>query len=171
MSQIVEIVASRQASPNQPAATAAPAAMPVINANQVTPFAVIQHTLAGEGRLSYEGRQLPLGPGETMLVTIPHEHRYFLPPGGHWRFFYLVLQGREALRPTRQRAAEPSGVLTSARRLIRPVAGKPANRLNRHGGNAHGICSDGPGSRGRRIGGSWQAHADLGEGGADVRAR
>ena len=64
----------------------------------LTPFAVIQHTLAGEGRLDYEGRLLPLRAGDTMLVTIPHEHRYFLPPGGSWSFFYLVLQGQEALR-------------------------------------------------------------------------
>lgn len=64
----------------------------------LTPFAVLQHTLAGEGRLDYEGRVLMLRPGDTMLVTIPHDHRYFLPPGGDWSFFYMVLQGQEALR-------------------------------------------------------------------------
>jgi len=54
--------------------------------------------LAGAGALSYEGRPLNVGPGETMLVTIPHEHRYFLPPGGRWSFFYLVVTGQEAMR-------------------------------------------------------------------------
>ncbi len=62
-----------------------------------TPFVVVQHTLAGEGRLDYEGRRLTLGPGTTMLVHVPHRHRYFLPPDGDWRFFFLVLTGREVL--------------------------------------------------------------------------
>jgi AraC-like DNA-binding protein len=64
----------------------------------LTPFAVIQHTLAGAGRLDHEGRRFTLGPGDTMVVTIPHAHRYFLPPGGDWTFFYLVVSGQEALR-------------------------------------------------------------------------
>lgn len=64
----------------------------------LTPFAVIQHTLAGEGGLEYEGRRLSVPSGETMLVTIPHDHRYFVPMGRSWRFFYLVLTGQEALR-------------------------------------------------------------------------
>lgn len=64
----------------------------------LTPFAVIQHTLAGAGALTYEGRALAVETGETMLVTIPHDHRYFVPPRGSWRFFYLVLTGQEALR-------------------------------------------------------------------------
>ena len=68
----------------------------------LTPFAVIQHTVAGAGGLIYEGRQLGIGPGETMLVTIPHEHRYFLPAGGKWSFFYLVLTGQEAVRLVRE---------------------------------------------------------------------
>jgi AraC-like DNA-binding protein len=64
----------------------------------LTPFVVIQHTLEGQGMLIHEDRLFPLLPGETMLVTIPHAHRYFLPPGGRWRFFFLVLQGQEVLR-------------------------------------------------------------------------
>jgi AraC-like DNA-binding protein len=64
----------------------------------LTPFAVIQHTLAGAGVLSYEGRTMPLAAGTTMLVTIPHDHRYFLPTGGEWTFFYLVLSGQEIMR-------------------------------------------------------------------------
>jgi len=64
----------------------------------LTPFAVIQHTVAGAGLLDHEGRRFTLGPGDTMVVTIPHAHRYFLPPGGDWTFFYLVVSGQEALR-------------------------------------------------------------------------
>jgi AraC family transcriptional regulator len=64
----------------------------------LTPFAVIQHTVAGRGVLEHEGRRYGLAPGDTMVVTIPHAHRYFLPPDGDWTFFFLVVSGQEALR-------------------------------------------------------------------------
>ena len=53
-----------------------------------TPFVVLQHTLSGEGRLDFENRSYTLSAGTTMLVRVPHRHRYFLPPGSSWRFFY-----------------------------------------------------------------------------------
>jgi AraC-like DNA-binding protein len=62
------------------------------------PFLVLQHTTYGEGRLDWGAARLRLTPGQTMLVTIPHAHRYWLPPGGHWEYFWLILTGREALR-------------------------------------------------------------------------
>lgn len=62
------------------------------------PFLVIQHTTYGEGRLDWGAARLRLTPGQTMLVTVPHAHRYWLPPGGHWEYFWLILTGREALR-------------------------------------------------------------------------
>ena len=62
------------------------------------PFLVIQHTTYGEGRLDHAGMSYRLGPGQTMLVTIPHPHRYWLERGGHWEYFWMVLTGREALR-------------------------------------------------------------------------
>ena len=65
------------------------------------PFLVIQHTTFGEGRLDHAGVQYRLTPGKTMLVTMPHAHRYFLERGGHWEYFWLVLNGREALRLAR----------------------------------------------------------------------
>lgn len=64
----------------------------------LTPFAVIQHTLAGQGQLDYEGRRYPLAAGDTMLVGIPHGHKYFYAGGAPWRFFFLVVSGQEALR-------------------------------------------------------------------------
>ncbi|MDB5561704.1 MAG: AraC family transcriptional regulator [Hyphomicrobiales bacterium] len=64
----------------------------------MTPFVVIQHTLSGQGVLSYDGRTVPLDAGDTMLVTIPHNHRYFVERGGDWRFFYVVLSGQEVMR-------------------------------------------------------------------------
>jgi AraC-like DNA-binding protein len=62
------------------------------------PFSVLQHTIAGEGRLTYERQTWRIGPGETMLVVIPHHHRYWVEPGGSWEFFWIAMAGREALR-------------------------------------------------------------------------
>lgn len=67
-----------------------------------SPFLVIQHTVLGEGRLDYAGTVHRLTPGRTMLVTMPHAHRYFLERGGHWEYFWLLLNGREALRLARE---------------------------------------------------------------------
>ncbi|UYO01041.1 MAG: AraC family transcriptional regulator [Devosia sp.] len=66
------------------------------------PFLVIQHTTFGEGRLDYGGAQYRLSPGQTMIVTTPHAHRYWLERGGHWEYFWLLLNGREALRLARE---------------------------------------------------------------------
>lgn len=72
------------------------------------PFLVIQHTTYGEGRLDYAGAGYRLVPGQTMLVTMPHAHRYWLERGGHWEYFWMVLNGREALRLARE-VLEASG--------------------------------------------------------------
>jgi AraC family transcriptional regulator len=66
------------------------------------PFLVIQHTTLGEGRLDFAGAHHRLRPGSTMLVTMPHAHRYWLERGGHWEYFWLLLNGREALRLARE---------------------------------------------------------------------
>ncbi|NGP18772.1 AraC family transcriptional regulator [Devosia aurantiaca] len=66
------------------------------------PFLVIQHTTLGEGRLDFAGTQYRLTPGRTMLVTMPHAHRYWLDRGGEWEYFWLLLNGREALRLARE---------------------------------------------------------------------
>jgi AraC family transcriptional regulator len=73
------------------------------------PFAVIQHTLSGEGRLDFAGARYRLRPGQTMVVLIPHAHIYYLQRGGEWDYFWLILRGREALRLARavQAAAGP----------------------------------------------------------------
>lgn len=66
------------------------------------PFLVIQHTLVGEGRLDFAGTQYRLTPGQTMALSLPHAHRYWLERGGHWEYFWMVLNGREALRLARE---------------------------------------------------------------------
>ncbi|RKP46675.1 AraC family transcriptional regulator [Pararobbsia silviterrae] len=62
------------------------------------PFSVLQHCIAGEGRLNYERHHWRIRPGETMLVVIPHPHRYWVDEGGRWEFFWIAMTGREALR-------------------------------------------------------------------------
>lgn len=81
------------------------------------PFLVIQHTTYGEGRLDYAGASHRLGPGQTMLVTMPHAHRYWLERGGHWEYFWMVLNGREALRLARE-------ILDSTGPVLRPTKGQ-----------------------------------------------
>ncbi len=75
------------------------------------PFLVIQHTILGEGRLDFGGARYRLGAGQTMLVTMPHAHRYWLERGGHWEYFWFVLSGREALRLAREVLAVAGPVL------------------------------------------------------------
>lgn len=37
-------------------------------------------------------------PGETLLLLIPHNHRYWLEDGKEWEFFWISMNGEEALR-------------------------------------------------------------------------
>lgn len=67
-----------------------------------SPFVVVQHTLLGEGRLDFGGVRYRLTPGQTMVLSMPHAHRYWLERGGHWEYFWMLLNGREALRLTRE---------------------------------------------------------------------
>ncbi len=66
-------------------------------------FSLFQYTLAGEGVLRFEDREMRIHPGDLMLLTIPHDHRYYLPHDAkHWQFIYVILQGREPFRITRE---------------------------------------------------------------------
>ncbi len=65
------------------------------------PFALIQHTISGRGELDFDGTRHALGPGDTMLLSLPHRHRYWLAPGQSWEYFWITLNGREALRIVR----------------------------------------------------------------------
>ncbi len=62
------------------------------------PVALLQYTLSGRGHLDYEGTRRTVEPGQAMLLTIPHDHCYFVRPPDRWEFAYLVLHGREVLR-------------------------------------------------------------------------
>jgi AraC-like DNA-binding protein len=63
-----------------------------------TPFTVLQHTIAGEGRLRYEHRNYKLATGDTLLVLVPHNHRYWLEHDQRWEYFWISMNGEEALR-------------------------------------------------------------------------
>lgn len=63
-----------------------------------TPFTVLQHTVSGAGNLRFERRRYRVQAGETMLVIIPHNHRYWLEPGGRWEYFWISMYGQEAIR-------------------------------------------------------------------------
>jgi len=65
------------------------------------PFLVIQHTLAGRGQLDFAGTRHTLTEGETMVLSFPHANRYWLARGDSWEYFWLILNGREALRIAR----------------------------------------------------------------------
>jgi AraC-like DNA-binding protein len=63
-----------------------------------TPFAVLQYTISGQGNLRYEDKVHRVREGELMLVLIPHNHRYWVDDGGRWEFFWITMNGDEALR-------------------------------------------------------------------------
>lgn len=87
------------------------------------PFLVIQHSVLGEGRLEYEGVRYRLRPGQCMLVTMPHAHRYWLERGGEWEYFWLLLSGREALRLAREVLAVAGPVLEPEAAVVERLAG------------------------------------------------
>ncbi|NLS16448.1 AraC family transcriptional regulator [Rhizobium sp. P40RR-XXII] len=63
-----------------------------------TPFTVLQHTISGTGRLRYESRNYRVNSGDTLLVLVPHNHRYWLEKGERWEYFWISMNGEEALR-------------------------------------------------------------------------
>ena len=71
----------------------------------LTPFTVLQHTVAGAGNLQYERRRYRLRPGDTMLVIVPHNHRYWVEDGGRWEFFWRISECPDHghIRPNRPR--------------------------------------------------------------------
>ena len=85
-------------------------------------FTVLQHTVAGSGQLRYERRTMRLRAGETMLVTIPHDHRYWVEDGGRWEFFWISMSGQEALRIHREILAAVGPVVKLRPATIEQIA-------------------------------------------------
>ncbi|MFW8609335.1 AraC family ligand binding domain-containing protein [Rhizobium beringeri] len=63
-----------------------------------TPFTVLQHTISGSGKLRYQNRNYRLQGGDTLLVLVPHNHRYWLEKGDRWEYFWISMNGEETLR-------------------------------------------------------------------------
>ena len=87
-----------------------------------TPFTVLQHTIAGVGNLHYERRRYRLKPGDTMLVIVPHNHRYFVEAGERWEFFWISMSGQEAVRIHRTIQAATGPVLRLRQDTIEHIA-------------------------------------------------
>ena len=86
------------------------------------PFVLLQHTLAGQGRLQHDRTRHVLRPGQTMLLRFPHDCRYWLEPGEDWEFFWLALNGREPMRIWRE-AMAGGPVVRLAPDAVRHLAG------------------------------------------------
>jgi AraC-like DNA-binding protein len=87
-----------------------------------TPFTVLQHTVAGEGHLQYERRRYRLRAGDTMLVIVPHNHRYWVEEGGRWEFFWISMSGQEAVRVHRSIQATTGPVLRLRAETLERIA-------------------------------------------------
>ncbi|MCW6508274.1 AraC family transcriptional regulator [Lichenifustis flavocetrariae] len=88
-----------------------------------TPFTVLQHTVAGAGNLLYGRRRYRLEAGDTMLVIVPHNHRYWLEAGGSWEYFWLSTTGQEAVAIQRDILAVAGPVFRLQERTIEHLAG------------------------------------------------
>lgn len=87
-----------------------------------TPFTVLQHTISGIGNLRYENRTYKVRAGETLLVLVPHNHRYWLEQGNHWEYFWISMNGEEALRIHRSVLAAQGPVLKLPTEIIEHLA-------------------------------------------------
>jgi len=86
------------------------------------PFTLLQHTISGAGWLEWERQRFRVQAGETMLLTIPHDHRYWVEDGGRWEFFWISMSGQEALRVHRSVIAAAGPVLRLNPRAIERLA-------------------------------------------------
>lgn len=77
-------------------------------------FVIFQYTLAGSGRLRWGRDEHAVGPGQAMLVPVPHDHRYWLPDGGSWDFIWVCLVGQEPQDAWRAVAERQGPVLDCA---------------------------------------------------------
>ena len=53
---------------------------------------------AATGQLRYENRNYRLQENDTLLVLVPHNHRYWLARDERWEYFWISMNGEEALR-------------------------------------------------------------------------
>ncbi len=75
-------------------------------------FVLFQYTLAGQGMLRYETQRHVVQPGQAMCLHFPYDNRYWLPPNGRWRFFWVCMNGEQVVRAWRAAVAKLGPVLT-----------------------------------------------------------
>jgi len=70
-------------------------------------FVLFQYTLAGLGRLRRGGTDHEATPGTAIVLHFPDDNRYWFDPAraDDWRFFYVCMNGSEALRAWRAAVA------------------------------------------------------------------
>jgi AraC-like DNA-binding protein len=105
-----------------------------------TAFSVIQYTVAGVGNLLYEQKRYRLLPGDTMLVSIPHNHRYWVEAGETWEFFWLAITGQDAVRIHRMIQANAGPVLQLRPEAVEKLA-RCSLRLLKGEGDTPGAAS------------------------------
>lgn len=105
-----------------------------------TPFTVLQYTISGAGNLRYEARNHRVREGETLLLLVPHNHRYWLEQNGHWEFFWISMNGEEALRIHKAILSTTGPILSLKPETIEHLA-DCSLRLISGGGEAPGSAS------------------------------
>ncbi|MBN1669804.1 MAG: AraC family transcriptional regulator [Kiritimatiellae bacterium] len=91
-----------------------------------TDMALFQYTLAGRGRLTYEGTSYTLEPGQAMLLHFPHANRYWLPADWPpWEFLFVAVRGGELLRlwPQLERRTGPVVAMAHDSKPVRTAVG------------------------------------------------
>jgi len=86
------------------------------------PFTVLQHTISGAGWLRFEQMRYRVREGETFVVTVPHDHRYWVEDEGRWEFFWISMSGQEALRVHRNVIAAHGPLLSLSATTIDHLA-------------------------------------------------
>lgn len=105
-----------------------------------TPFTVLQYTISGAGNLRYETRNHRVREGETLLLLVPHNHRYWLEQNGRWEFFWISMNGEEALRIHKAILSTTGPILNLKPETIEHLA-DCSLRLISGGGEAPGSAS------------------------------
>jgi AraC-like DNA-binding protein len=91
--------------------------------------AIVQVTLAGEGRYADARGERPAGVGQGFIAIVPSPHRYWLPPGPPWTFAWFAVAHRQLL----ERLKAHAGVFACA----------PGSALaNRHAELVEGLFRD-----------------------------
>lgn len=62
-------------------------------------MSLFQYTLSGQGLLLRDGKEVSVESGQALLLNVPGDHRYCLPPTSErWEFLYVCLVGAEIWR-------------------------------------------------------------------------